>query len=331
MTAPSSDSSGPAQAGLVVSGVGVDPHGVHLIDTDYVRPGLDASHLVVEGGRAAFVDTGPAPARPRLLAALEALGIAPEAVDWVLLTHVHLDHAGGAGALLERLPNARLAVHPRGAAHLIDPSRLVAATRAVYGEAAYARLYGTIQAVPAERVVTPADGEVLSLSGRRLRCLYTPGHALHHVAYVDEAHRAVFTGDTFGISYRDFDVDGRPFILPTTTPTQFDPPQLLASIDRVLAEQPEAVYLTHFGRVTDVARLGRDLKATIEAFVQIARRHAGDDARAAAIRQDLSDYIDAALDRHGDRHDPATRHRLLEGDHTLNADGLVAWLARVGA
>ena len=110
-------------------------HGVFLIDTLYLRPGLAASHLVVDDGRAAFVDTGAAPAAPRLLAALDEIGIAREQVDYLFLTHVHLDHAGGAGQLMQALPNARAVLHPRGAPHLIDPTRLIAGSIQVYGEA----------------------------------------------------------------------------------------------------------------------------------------------------------------------------------------------------
>lgn len=129
----------PAQAGLVVSGLTDYADGVTAIDTEYVRPHLDASHLIVHAGRAAFVDTGTALAVPLLLAALASKGLARDAVDWVFLTHIHLDHAGGAGALMQELPAARLVVHPRGAPHLIDPARLIVATRAVYGDETFAR------------------------------------------------------------------------------------------------------------------------------------------------------------------------------------------------
>ena len=112
--------------------------GLYLIDTEYVRPGLAASHLVVDQGRAAFIDTGPGPAAPRLLAALDELGLAREQVDYLFLTHVHLDHAGGAGQMMRALPNAQAVLHPRGAPHLVDPSKLIAGTIAVYGEAMYA-------------------------------------------------------------------------------------------------------------------------------------------------------------------------------------------------
>jgi glyoxylase-like metal-dependent hydrolase (beta-lactamase superfamily II) len=319
---------GPAQAGPAVSGVTEYPDEIFAIDTLYVRPALDASHLVIEKGRAAFIDTGAAPAVPLLLNALASRGLAPRDVDLILLTHIHLDHAGGAGSLLEHLPNARVVVHPRGATHLAAPDRLIAATRAVYGDATYDRLYGEIRAIPAERLVAAQDEERFDLNGRGFRCLYTPGHALHHQVYYDERSAGIFTGDTFGISYREFDVDGRAFILPTTTPSQFDPDQLMASVDRVLALQPAHVYLTHYGRVADVVRLGKELKAAIADYVSTAERHATAANPAAAIADDLMALTCDGLDRHGDRTPDSARRRLLAPDMRLNADGLLAWIRR---
>src|SRR5512136_3321565 len=136
-------------------------HGVYLIDTLHLRPGLAASHLVVDSGRAAFVDTGAGPAAPRLLAALDELGIPRENVDYLFLTHVHLDHAGGAGQLMQALPNAKAILHPRGAPHLIDPTKLIAGSIQVYGEALYRELYGELIPIPAERVLVIEDRQRL--------------------------------------------------------------------------------------------------------------------------------------------------------------------------
>lgn len=304
------------------------PAGVTAIDTEHFRPRLDASHLIVHHGRAAFVDTGTSHAVPRLLAGLARRQLGPEAVDWVFLTHVHLDHAGGAGALLEHLPNARAVVHPRGAAHLTDPSRLIAVTKQVYGEAEYARLFGEIRPIAPARLVVTEDGTRLTLAGRPFEFLHTPGHALHHHVIVDHDARAVFAGDTFGVSYREFDLDGREFVMPATTPTQFDPDQLDASIDRIVATRPEAVFLTHYGRVTGVAPLARDLHAGVRAFVALARRHQRDPERLRSMREDMFRWLSAALDVHGFSGDLATRHALLDADIELNVQGLVAWLDR---
>ncbi|HXQ30698.1 MAG TPA: MBL fold metallo-hydrolase [Steroidobacteraceae bacterium] len=305
--------------------------GISAVDTLYMRPHLDASHLIEHGGRAAFVDTGTALAVPPLLAALEHKGIAAEAVDWVFVTHIHLDHAGGAGALMRHLPNARAVIHPRGAAHLADPSKLIAATKRVYGEDFYARLYGEIVPIAPERIVVTEDGSRLALAGRTFEFLHTPGHALHHYVIVDLDTDGVFAGDNFGVSYREIDVDGRAFVMPATTPPHFDPEQLHASTDRILSVRPRAVYLTHYGRVTDLARLGRDLHAGIDAYVELARRHERDPMRTARMTEDLFRWVSAALDAHGFDPDPARRHRLLDMDVELDVQGLDVWLSRCPA
>lgn len=302
--------------------------GITAIDTDYARPGLDASHLVVDNGRAAFVDTGTTPSVPNLLAALEARGVGREQVDWVLTTHVHLDHAGGAGALMRHLPNARCVTHPRGARHLIDPAKLVAASIVVYGEQRYRELYGEIVPVEEERMRVPADGERIMLGTRTLELIYTPGHALHHYCIVDLDSRRIFPGDTFGISYREFDVNGHEFVMPTTTPVHFDPEALKTSISRLLDYAPPAMYLTHYSEVRDVERLADDLKRGIDAFVTLGRALAAAPQRAARMREAMFWQLSGWLDEHGYAGDSTERHRLLDDDIDLNVQGLEVWLDR---
>jgi glyoxylase-like metal-dependent hydrolase (beta-lactamase superfamily II) len=302
--------------------------GISTIDVDYVRPGLAAAHLIEWNGRAAFVDTGPNHGVPLLLEALGQFGLAPTAVDYVLLTHVHLDHAGGAGLLMRALPNARAVLHPRGAPHLVDPARLIAGSIAVYGAAEYHRLYGDIIPIPAERVLATADGQQLSLAGRTLEFVHTPGHALHHQCIVDPVSSSIFAGDTFGISYREFDTARGPFIFPTTTPTQFDPQQLIASIDRLLGCAPRAMFLMHFGRVEDLARLGEDLKSQVAELAAIALRHATVADRAASIRADMRALWLRRARQHGVTLPEERVDALLGKDLDLNTDGLLAWLER---
>jgi glyoxylase-like metal-dependent hydrolase (beta-lactamase superfamily II) len=304
------------------------PHGISAVDADYVRPGLAAAHIIQENGRAAFVDVGTTHSIPHLLTALEVLGIAREAVDYILLTHVHLDHAGGAGKLLQSLPNARVVLHPRGAPHLIEPAKLIAGSIAVYGDALYRQLYGEIVPLPADRVLVTRDGQRMSLAGRELEFVHTPGHALHHHCIVDLAHAGIFTGDTFGISYREFDTERGAFIIPTTTPTQFDPGQLVASIDRLLAYRPEAMYLMHYSRVTDVQRLGESLKAQVLRLADIARRHAEGEGRKEAMAAEMRAMWHELLAEHGCKLSEEHIDMLLETDLDLNAQGMVAWIDR---
>jgi len=304
--------------------------GVHALDAEYLRPGLAAIHLMVQGGHATIIDTGTNQAVPRVLAALAELGVPPEAVDYVIVTHVHLDHAGAAGALLLACPKARLVAHPKGARHLIDPAKLVAGSIAVYGETVFRDLYGEIVPAPAERVIEAGDGFELDLRGRRLTFLDTPGHARHHFCIHDAGSDAIFTGDTFGISYRDFDVDGRPFVFPTTTPVQFEPEAMHASIDRLMALGPQAMFLTHFGRVDDLARLAKDLHELIDAFVALARSAPSEgEARHAWLKAEIESLLLARLRAHGCALAEADIKALLANDAELNAQGLAVWLDRV--
>ena len=302
-------------------------HGIFALDSGYVRERFDAVHLIVESGRAAIIDTGTRHSVARILAALAALGLEPDDVDWVMLTHVHLDHAGGAGALMAALPKAQLIVHPRGARHMIDPSRLWQATCEVYGLAQAEQMYGRIDPIAADRVIQATDGLDIRLAGRTLRCLDAPGHARHHIVIRDESSGWIFAGDSFGISYREFDVDGRAFAFPSSTPVQFEPEVLCATIDRILALEPQAVVLTHYSAVRDVPRIGATLKRLTMRYAQIGRAHQHEgEARAARIRADLADLLTEELRAHGVQHDDARLLELLALDLPLNADGIVSWL-----
>jgi len=302
--------------------------GITAIDTGYVRPRLAASHLVIDSGRAAFVDTGTTLSVPNLLAALAAKDVDPADVDWVLTTHVHLDHAGGAGELMRHLPNARCAVHPRGARHLAEPSRLIAGSIAVYGEARYRALYGELVPIDAARLFIPEDGERIRLGGRTLLLIHTPGHALHHYCVVDLDHERIFSGDTFGISYRDFDVEGREFIMPTTTPVHFDPEALCASVDRLMSYRPRAIYLTHYAEVRDLERLAGEMKDRVRAFADLGRRCAQAPDRGMKLRDGMYSMLSRWLDGHGFPGDRQRRHELLDDDIELNCQGIEVWLER---
>jgi glyoxylase-like metal-dependent hydrolase (beta-lactamase superfamily II) len=304
------------------------PHGITAVDAQYVHAGLAAAHLIVEAGHAAIVDVGTNHSVPGVLAALDSLGIDREAVDFVFLTHVHLDHAGGAGVLMQALPSARAVVHPRGVAHLADPARLSRATIAVYGEENYRALYGQLEPVARERMVSMQDGMRVSLAGRELTLLDTPGHALHHYCLLDLAHANAFTGDTFGVSYRELDGPAGAFIVPATTPSQFDPDQLAASIERIMSYRPEAAFLMHYSRVTGLARLAASLQLQIREYVSIAARHAAAADRADRIKADMRAMWHRLAREQGV---PASERRLdevLGFDLDLNTQGLLAWLDR---
>ena len=306
----------------------MNEYGIHVVDTVFQRDHFDAAYLIVENGRAAFVDCGTNHSVPLLLQALEGAGLSPSDVDWVLPTHAHLDHAGGAGLLMQQLPNARLVAHPRAAPHLIDPTRLIAGATTVYGEEEMQRSYGQIQPVPEERVVVAEDGHTVTLAGRTLLFLDTPGHARHHYCVWDERSRSWFTGDTFGLSYRELDSAQGAFILPTSSPVQFEPEPLKASIQRMLDHAPRWMCLTHYGAVGNVEKLAEDLFEQIDAMVAIARSCDGIPDRHRCLVAALTALYLERAHAHGCPLDDAGVQRVLAMDIELNAQGLACWLDR---
>jgi len=306
------------------------PAGIMQIDADYVAHGLGSVYLIRQGDRLALIETGTAHTVPHVLAAIAELGLTPEHLDWIILTHIHLDHAAGAGALMEKCPNAKLVVHPRGAAHMINPAKLEAGTMAVYGEDNYRKLYGALIPVAAERVVEAAEGFTLNFHGRTFTFFDTPGHALHHVCIHDSLSNALFSGDTFGVSYRTFDTtEGGVLLFVTTTPVHFDPQAMRASIERIAALEPAAVYLTHYGPVaadnTNVAQL----LASLDAFVAIAsaeKEHK--EGRVERMAAAILDWLMARARELNPALDDALRRRWLATDARLNAQGLEVWLSR---
>jgi glyoxylase-like metal-dependent hydrolase (beta-lactamase superfamily II) len=256
---------------------------ITTVDCHYVLPQFAAAFLLIEGDRAAFIETNTSRARPHLLAALAAAGLSPEQVDHVIITHVHLDHAGGASALMESCPAATLLAHPRAAPHAIDPSRLVASARKVYGDEAFDQLYGQINPIAADRVRTFQDNETLTWGARTLRFLHTRGHANHHFCILDEREEAIFTGDAFGLCFPALQAGGL-FVFPSTSPTDFDPDEARKSVRRIVETGARRAFLTHFGEVTDLAGAASQLIAHLDRAEQLR------DGAAA------SDQPDAALD-----------------------------------
>jgi glyoxylase-like metal-dependent hydrolase (beta-lactamase superfamily II) len=294
-----------------------------------VRPRHDASHLVIEDGCGAFVDTGTNDSVPLLLDALAQRNLDAGDVDYVFLTHIHLDHAGGAGLLMQHLPNARCVVHPRGAPHMVDPARLWAGTIGVYGEERTREMYGELVPIEQARVVVAEDQDCFEFGGRRVQTLHTEGHARHHYVLNDPASRGVFTGDSFGISYRECDTVNGEFIYPTTTPTNFDPDEAHKAVDRIMACKPRYLYLTHYSRITELDRSAAQMHEDIDAFVEMAMRYKDDPKRGARIQQAVDDYLSVRLIEHGFQGDRDALWSILGIDIELNAQGLVAWLERL--
>ncbi|MEG3639556.1 MBL fold metallo-hydrolase [Magnetococcus sp. PR-3] len=303
--------------------------GITCIDANFHRPRLAACYLMVEGSRAAFIETGTRYSVPAMIQALERNNILPTEVEYVIVTHVHLDHAGGAGQLMQQLPNAKLIVHPRGARHMIDPTKLVAGAKAVYGDASFARTYGAIEPIPAERVIEAGDNDTVDLNGRQLRFVETQGHAKHHFCVWDEKSRGVFTGDSFGISYRETDFVGKHYLFPTTTPVQFDPVELHKTIDRLSDLKPERIFLTHYSMIPFEERLRTDLHRQLDRVVEFTQDAPEEkEARANYLRAQCHQMYTDELVRigHSDAQAAVLINDWMLMDMEINAQGLEVWL-----
>ena len=232
----------------------------HVVDLEFLgRPGLIAAGVVRTPVGVLLVDPGPASCLGRLDRALAGLGIASRDLHGVLLTHIHLDHAGAAGTMVRRHPHLKVFVHERGAPHLIDPAKLRASAERLYG-ADMDRLWGELAPVPAANVRVPVDGDALTFGDIGIDVAYTRGHASHHVCYRDRHSGIVYAGDTGGIR-----VGPSAYVLPPTPPPDIDVPAWQASIDRIRAWNPAGVFVTHFGLHRDaevhLAALSRELEA----------------------------------------------------------------------
>ncbi len=298
------------------------------IDAD-VTPRFTACYLRLAGDECAFVEAHTAHALPRLLAALEASGRRPEDVRWIVITHAHLDHAAGASALVAACPRATLVTHPRAAKHLVDPAKLVAGAKVVYGEARFRTLYGEVAPIPQARVRALADGESFELGGATLTAWHTSGHAFHHLVVDDPATDAVFTGDTFGLVYPALQAHGR-FALPSTSPTGFEAAEARKSLDKVLSLGRRWVCPTHYDAWDDPAAIA----AQVRRFVDRAEAWVDEAARTVdpqpILEARLAHRWRAAIAEEAPRFG-AAENALLALDVELNAQGLAhAALARRG-
>ena len=210
---------------------------------------------------------------------------------------------------------------------MADPAKLIAGTVAVYGEALFKRMYGEIRPIDASRIIEAVDEYSVDLNGRNFLFLDTPGHARHHHCIFDQQSQSFFTGDTFGISYREFDVDGIEFVFPTTTPVQFDPVAAHASLQRLMSYHPRHAFLTHYGRIGNLPRHAEAMHDLIDAHVAIAEkaRNLNTD-RQAVMEKEILNLLMQRVMAHGCKLPPDAIHEVLSLDAGLNAQGLASWL-----
>ncbi len=295
---------------------------VYCIDALYLEPRVASIYLLRDGDEAAIIETGTCHSLDNVLATLRELHIDPSQIRYVIPTHVHLDHAGGASAMMRAFEQATLLIHPRGARHMADPRKLVDGTIAVYGREKYEKMYGRIEPIDERRMHVVADGERISLRARELLFLDTPGHARHHFCIFDADSEGVFTGDTFGLSY-DAMKDLPRGLVPTTPPTQFDPPALHDSIDRIAAQQPRRLYLTHYGAFDDPLAQVDSFHRWLDAYVELCeRRQPADETAERELEDELSALVLDQLAPGAARERVA---RSLKMDLHLNAQGLAYW------
>ncbi|SMN10849.1 Beta-lactamase related protein [uncultured Candidatus Thioglobus sp.] len=299
---------------------------VTCIDTQHIRDDFVAAYLIEDSNRAAFIDTGCYLSVPTLLATLDEKNITRENVDYIILTHIHLDHAGGAGELIRHLPNAKIIVHEYGANHLINPSKLRAGVIKVYGELFFKQFLGDLIPVPMNKIIIAKEGDIITLGNRSLKLIDTPGHARHHICIWDEKSRGIFSGDTLGVSYRELDTAQGELIFPPTTPIQFDPEVWKNTIAKLMQLQPKYAYLTHFNRIEFSQKSADMLIDNINQFVEIAIQMQHQPNRHKAIKQALLDYLLKIATQHGVVLDEEKQIKVFKDDLEICTQGLGVWL-----
>lgn len=221
---------------------------IRLIDLFDLELEQRTGCYLLEAEKLTLIETSASPSIPHLINGLEQLNISLEEIKYIIVTHIHLDHAGGVGLLLEKCPNAHVVVHPRGKRHLADPTKLIQGAKAVYAET-FDQLFDPIVPVPEARIITKEDGETLRIGKERFLTFYdTPGHANHHFSIYDSCSQGMFTGDTLGIRYPTRKLDGLELILPSTSPNQFDPDVMIKSLERIQAMQVKSLFFGHYGK-----------------------------------------------------------------------------------
>ena len=302
--------------------------GIIHIDAEYMKPDLASVYLIIEGEECAIVETGNFQSVRVIHQVLEAHQLSPEQVRYVIPTHVHLDHAGGVGLLMQQCANAQLVVHPKGARHMTDPARLQAGASAVYGKDAFKKLYGELIPVEASRVISPQDDERINWGSRILHFYDTPGHARHHFCIHDSISNTIFTGDTFGLSYPALMIDTeKPFVAASTSPVQFDPEAMRGSISRLAGSGAAAFNLTHFGRIANTPDNAALLERTLDIYLGIAEQHkTADENRSGLLEQGMTEALLALYRECGGTQSESVFSQTMAMDIRLNAQGLDIWL-----
>ncbi len=241
---------------------------IHLIDGYDMGVAERTGTYVINEEELTIVETGPSPSVNYVKDGLKSLGFSLDQVKYIIVTHIHLDHAGGVGLLLQDCPNAQVVVHPRGARHLAEPERLIAGAKVVYGDR-FSELFDPILPVSENRLLIKGEGGTLKIGPTcTLEFLDTPGHSKHHFSIYDPVSNGLFTGDTVGVRYSQLIRDGVQLFLPSTSPNQFDPEAMRGAIDRMLEMNLDAIYYGHFGMTNEPDRALRQVAEWLSVFME---------------------------------------------------------------
>ena len=279
-----------------------------------------ASFVLLGADSAALVETGPTTCLERLTSGLKDHGVSPEDVRQVFLTHIHLDHAGASGHLAELLPNATFYVHEVGYPHMVDPSKLLKSATRIYGER-MEELWGEARPVPEGRLEILKGGEEIEAADGLLAAHYTPGHAYHHLAYLESDSRALFAGDVAGIR-----LPGQSYIRPPTPPPEIDLEAWVRSIEHIRQLAPGSLWPTHFGRFDDVERHLGELEQRLQDWVLFVEEHIDGSGRE-EIADELKTKGDAEMLAAGAGPEE-TGHYDLAGDYPTLVDGLMRYVSK---
>ncbi|HEX8836550.1 MAG TPA: MBL fold metallo-hydrolase [Candidatus Acidoferrum sp.] len=269
-------------------------HKITTLDDNWMgRPKSIGAALLESDGRRAIVDPGPGSTLDTLKNQLRAHGVSVSDLDAVLLTHIHLDHAGATGALVRENPKLAVYVHKLGAPHMIDPSKLLASAARLWPDNLQ-QLFGEAVPVPTENLRIVEGGETIPLGSRKIEVAYTPGHASHHVSYFEDAEGIAFVGDTTGIR-----IEGHSFVMPATPPPDIDLKIWDASFDAILERKPKRLFLTHFGFSEDpaahIAQFRQRLHRWMEMTEKILQSAPSDEAAMASFmakaRTEISEHL----------------------------------------
>ena len=305
---------------------------VFLIDNFDLSMAERTGTYVLMEEKLTLIETSASPSVPYILKGLAALGVHPDDVLYIIVTHIHLDHAGGAGLMLEHCPNAKVVVHPKGARHLADPSRLIQGAKAVYGEK-FKELFDPVVKVPEDRLIIKEDGDSLEL-GENINLLFidSPGHANHHFSIYHPSSNGIFSGDTAGIFYPQIYREGIEFYLPSTSPNQFDPDQMLQSIERFKELEIERIYFGHYGMSENPQEAFRQVANWLNIFIEEAKAVVVNKEEINGQIEDISQRLYNKVRTHLIQQGLAKTHHIFELLHldiNVSAMGLVDYLNKI--